>query len=262
MRFAIIAASGSEHEHWAFDELKELMAGGGLDVEPAFVPSYAAMYGVMEQGICAFGWAPPLVARDLLRGRNADPVALVMRARMDTYYSALVTRPESKLWQIGQLATARIGWVSRLSAAGFVVPRAYLASVRVPLTFARETFHYTHARLAEALDKDAVDVIATYAVVRDAKALHVPHLPAYNVLAVAGPIPGELVVAARGVDKAAIDAAADALLHARLDPERALTRSLSVTGFAPPPAGYVDFLSRWEGRTVWPASGRHPATRV
>jgi ABC-type phosphate/phosphonate transport system substrate-binding protein len=250
MRFAIVAASGADHA--AFEEIRELLVGNGLDVEPAFVPSYAAMYGVVQQRVCAFGWAPPLVARDLLRGHDAEPVALIMRDRLDTYYSAIVTSQSSKLWHIGQLASARIGWVSRLSAAGYVVPRAHLSSIRVPLTFAKETFHYTHARLAEALDKGAVDAAATYAVVRDLKALHVPHLPKCNVLGIAGPIPGELVVAARGVDAGAVAAARDALLGAKLAQERPLGRMMHVTGFAPSPPGYVDLLSRWEGRDAWP----------
>jgi len=250
IRFAIVAGRAGEHDMFA--ELVPTFAKVGLDIEPAFVPSYAALYGILQQRVCELGWAPPLVARDLLFGCDATPVALVLRNGTDTYYSAIVARPD--FWHIGRLARAKIGWVSRLSAAGYVVPRVYLYSINVPLVFAKETFHYTHARTADALASETVDAIATYAIVRANKALHVPLAPSARVLAVAGPIPGELVVAATGVDPEIARAARRALRSADIDPNGALAQRLSITGFNDPPDTYVDFLSRWDGRPRWSAS--------
>jgi len=256
IRFAMIGARGIDHG--AFAELKGLLAHAGLDAEPAFVPTYAAMYGLLQQRVCTLGWSPPLVARDLLRDHQAEPVALVLRNGTQSYYSAIVTKTSSWLWHVGQLERARIGWVSRLSAAGYVVPRAYLATRRVSLSFARETFHETHARAAAALEKDTVDAVATYAIVRDAKTLHVPLVPDFNVLAAAGPIPGELVVAPSGTDSSLVLAARDALSHEAPDPNGRLA-SLGVTGFAPPPEHHVDVLSQWDGRGVpFTAAWQHP----
>ncbi len=256
IRFAMIAARGVDHG--AFAELKGLLAHAGLDAEPAFVPTYAAMYGVLQQRVCTLGWSPPLVARDLLRDHQAEPVALVMRNGTQSYYSAIVTKRRSRLWHVGQLERARIGWVSRLSASGYIVPRAYLSSCRVSVFFARETFHETHARAAAALETDAVDAIATYAVVRDAKTLHVPLVPDFNVLAMAGPIPGEIVVAPSGTDAGLVLAAREALSHKAPDPVGCLA-SLGVTGFAPPPERYVDSLSQWDGRgAAFTATSQYP----
>jgi ABC-type phosphate/phosphonate transport system substrate-binding protein len=231
IRLAMIAG----RDHASFEGLAELLRPAGLEVEPAFVPSYAAMYGVLEHRVCAIGWAPPLVAADLLRGRDVDPIALVARNGSPTYWSALVTKRESRMWHVGQLAQARIGWVSRLSAAGYVVPRAHLSLVRVSLTFAKETFHHTHARLAEALASDAVDAIATYAIAQGG--ICVPHVPEGRILGVAGPIPGELVVSARGLDVEIARAATDALRGQSIDGVR----------FLEPPSDYaktIDALGR------------------
>jgi ABC-type phosphate/phosphonate transport system substrate-binding protein len=247
VRFAMIAGRGTDQD--AFAEIKALFERAGIDAQPAFVPSYAAMYGVLHERVCALGWAPPLVARDLLRAREVEPVALVMRSGGRSYYSTIVTQPRSRFWHLGQLEHARIGWVSRLSAAGYVVPRGYLSSRRIRLSFAQETFHQTHARAAEALERGTVDAIATYAVAKNARALHVPLVPACNVLAIAGPIPNELVVAAEGTDPSVVAAARDALLSAALDPNGCVA-SLGVTGFAAPPDDYADFLSDWDARNV------------
>ncbi len=247
IRFAMIAGRGTNED--AFAEIKPLLSRAGIDAEPAFVPSYAAMYGVLHEGVCGFGWAPPLIARDLLRVREVEPVALVMRNCGRSYYSAIVTPPRSRIWHLGQLERARIGWVSRLSAAGYVVPRGYLSARRIPLSFARETFHYTHARAARALEEGAVDAIATYAVVRHGRALHGPVVPACNVLAVAGPIPNELVVATAGTDPGMIAAARATLQGATFDPTGCIA-SLGVTGFTEPAEDYAELLSDWDGHRV------------
>ncbi len=239
----MIAAHGLDRA--AFAEVKTLLAREGLHAEPAFVPTYSAMNGMLQQGVCTLGWATPIVSRNLLGANGADPVALVLRGGAQSYYSAIVAKTGSRIWHVGQLERARIGWVSRLSAAGYVVPRAYLAARGISLPFARGSFFETHARAAAALETGVVDVIATYAMVCG-RAIHVPLVAAAHPLVVAGPIPGELVVASSGTDAGVVLAARAALTSAKLGRSGALA-SLGVSGFVHVPDHHLDSLSHWGG---------------
>jgi ABC-type phosphate/phosphonate transport system substrate-binding protein len=132
LRFAITGST--ETSSAAFAELRSvLVRAGGPDVEPLFVPSYASLYETVCAGLCAVAWTPPLVALDLQRGEIADPIAATVRSGGSAYYAALVVRASSDIAHIGQIQGSRVGWVSKLSAAGYVVPRYYLQSIGMKL---------------------------------------------------------------------------------------------------------------------------------
>lgn len=229
----------------AFADLAaRLVTSGAPALEPVFVPSYTSLTDTLNTLRADVAWCPPLVARELVRIAAAQPVATVMRHGADHYYSALVARAGSAFRTVRDLSRARIGWVSPLSAAGYVVPRSYLRSIGVPLAFREEHFLDGHAPLLAALDRDEVDVVATYAV-REGLVFKVRTRPDLVMLATAGPISGDVIVVARWVDPARTESLTNAFLGATADPSGPFTRLMEASGFGRVMPWHLDTLARW-----------------
>jgi phosphonate transport system substrate-binding protein len=249
LRFAVL--SDEQRGEAAFAELCAMVARGTpLRLEPVWAASHAALLAVVGAGSCDVAWAPPLVAHALVRGEGAVPVAVVSRAGCEAYYGALVVLRSSRARTVRELAGLRVGWVSRLSAAGFVVPRHHIASLGLTpeRMFASETFHYSHERLAEALVRGDVDVIGTYAHVAPDGTLEVPHVPGGRIVAAAGPIPGDVIVARAGLDAGVTARLAWALARAEPNPFGPLAKLLSVERFVSVREGHLEPLSQWAMR--------------
>lgn len=243
LRFAI--AMSRELAAPAFVELdRVLRSEGAPPIEPVFVPSYAALADAIHMQQAELGWTPPLVARELVRIAAADPIVTVLRSGVDHYYSALVSRGDARIRTLQDLAHARIGWVSEMSAAGYIVPRNYLRSIGTPLEFRSERFYHSHSKLVRALVYDEIDVAATYAV-REGQAFRVRHLPAYTMLATAGPIPGDVVVAARWISREQREAVTNAFIRCVARPGGAFARLMEATGFARVMPWHLETLARW-----------------
>jgi ABC-type phosphate/phosphonate transport system substrate-binding protein len=235
----------------AFEELRTMLSvAGGLAVEPVFVPNYVALYETVHLHAADAAWCPPLVARDLVRVAAADPVATVLRGGADHYYSALVTQHDSRIRHVSQIRAARIGWVSRLSAAGYVVPRDYLRSLGIELSELDERLFHTHGRLIHALLEGEVDVIGTYASASGGKFATSPLLEDARILGVAGQIPGDVIVVARPMTSRLGRALGAAFRAASIAPEGALAGLMNASGFGPVPPGHLDSLARWMERSV------------
>jgi ABC-type phosphate/phosphonate transport system substrate-binding protein len=249
LRFAITGST--ETNAGAFTELRTaIVRAGGPDVEPLFVPTYASLYETVCAGLVELAWAPPLVAVDLQRVQAATPAAATMRSGGSAYYAALLTRADSDVAHVGQIGGTRVGWVSKLSAAGYVVPRYYLRSLGMHLDdlFSDESFHATHAKLAEALASKTIDVAATYASLHGGSFLPAPTRVPVRVLATAGPIPGDVVVVSSRVDEAQKTTLAAALARCTFPEEGPLQRLMSVERLVPAPRGHLTPLSRWTAR--------------
>jgi ABC-type phosphate/phosphonate transport system substrate-binding protein len=241
LRFAVTASRDSGD---AFDELRdEIARADGPAVSPLFVPDYKSLHEAMHLQLADVAWCPPLVARDLLRVGAGDPIATVERGGRDAHYSAIIVRRDSEIG--GDLGTARFGWVSRLSAAGYIVPRRHLASLGVSFARATETFHRSHDELARALIARQVDVIGTYA----SKGAHGYVLPArlreQRIFATAGPIPGDVIVYGRRGAPELSRSLGAALQRVRLAPHGPLANLLDASGFGPVGFHHFDALARW-----------------
>jgi len=244
LRFAI--ASSADLRGAAFEELRAaIVSAGGPNLAPLFLPNYVALYETVHLHVADVAWCPPLVARDLVRVAAADPIAAVMRGGAEHYYSVIVAHADASVRTLADVGHARFGWVSRLSAAGYIVPRRYLATMGVSLAHADERFFHTHAALARALLARDVDVIATYAA-RTATSFRLPEaLRTQRILAAAGPIPGDVIVCGRRMDPPRARDLASALLDVRIDPSGPLSELLNASGFAPVAQDHFDPLSRW-----------------
>ena len=248
LRFAV--ATSPELGHAAFDELASLVARADVTIEPVYVPNYVALYETLHLHAAEAAWCPPLVARDLVRVAAADPIASVLRGGVDHYYSALVARDDSRIRRLAQIEEARVGWVSRLSAAGYVVPRDYLRSLGVEVEALDDSFMHTHARAVQGLLEGEVDVIATFASASEGSFRVSPALAGARILGVAGQIPGDVVVVTRAVSRAAAVELAGALRARPLVPGGPLARLMNASGFGYVPPDHLDTLSRWMERSI------------
>jgi len=236
LRFAV--ATTPELGGDAFDELRTMLTvADGPDIEPVFVPNYVSLYETVHLHAADAAWCPPLVARDLLRVAAADPVATVLRAASDVRH-------------ISDIESARVGWVSRLSAAGYVVPRDYLQSLGIEVDRLDESFFHTHGRAVEALLDGEVDVIGTYASAHAGKFHTSSALEGARILGVAGQIPGDVIVVTRAIEPRIGRALGSALRHARIASDGALAALMNASGFGYVPPDHLASLARWMERSV------------
>jgi ABC-type phosphate/phosphonate transport system substrate-binding protein len=234
----------------AVAELRAMVGLGGVEIEPVYVSSYAALLHAAEIDSALVAWAPPLIAQDLIRARVSSPLVAVGRGGSVSYFSAIVVRGDAGALALGDLRGARMGWVSKLSAAGYVVPRRYLESLGIEpeATFRTESFFGTHDAAAAALLSGEVDAIATHARLAPSRRtlLLLDALSRARILAVAGPIPGDVVVAGGGLDSVSRDKLRRALLASVVRPNGALARLMNVTRFEPATAVHFEWLARWQ----------------
>jgi ABC-type phosphate/phosphonate transport system substrate-binding protein len=222
---------------------------GDLELAPVYLSSYAALLRAAEIDPSLVAWVPPLIAQDLFRARVATPVVAVGRGGATSYFSAIVVGAHAGAVGLGDLRGARMGWVSKLSAAGYVVPRRYLESLGVDpeTTFRSEAFFGSHERAADALVSGEVDAVATHARLAPSRRtlLLLDALHRARIVAVAGPIPGDVVVAGVGLDVLLRERLKRALLACNVRPDGALARLMNVTRFEPATAAHFEWLSRW-----------------
>jgi ABC-type phosphate/phosphonate transport system substrate-binding protein len=250
LRLALVADETDAAD--AFAQLaRALHASADVRVEPFFVPTYAALLQALDLDPELLVWAPPLVAHDLLRCRGAFPLAAAVRRGRLSYYAALVALDRGP-GSLARLRGTHVGWVSRLSLAGYRIPRLHLRSLghEPDRLFGRQSFFGSHRALAGALAEGAVDVAATHAQLLDDTRTFRPGagLAGARVLAVAGPIPSDVILAGDRVALALREHLLAALPRTVLPLDGPFARLLAVDRLAPVPAAHFDSLGRWVRR--------------
>ena len=232
-----------EREHEFVVALSEAL---GSEVDVHHAADYRVLLAGLEQGLVNFAWLPPLVAARAVRGRLAEPVAVAVRYGDTSYSTVLVAQPTSPIRATRDLRGARVAWVDRESASGYVVLRAALARSGVKLTeaFGHEQFVRSHSAVARAVLNGEVDVGATCAHADQGK-VHFARSPFaddtglsvedLHVVFEAGPIPSDIFAVRRGVSHHVRSAIEAALMHARPARAHAAARALMhADGFAAP----------------------------
>jgi phosphonate transport system substrate-binding protein len=226
-----------------------------MELEALFVSSYAGLAQALEHGACDAAWSPPLVAQGLLATGIGKPLVTVGRGGRTSYYSVILARKGREAIGAQALAGARMGWVSKLSAAGYVVPALYLRSLGIEPNeiFVEQSFLGSHAAVVRALDEERVDLGATYATIaRGGRTLVLPDgSPAgARVVTAAGPIPGDVIFAASQLEVSAREALRGAFLSIEVRGEGALARLMNVDRFEVPTLDHFETLRRWRVRAV------------
>jgi phosphate/phosphite/phosphonate ABC transporter binding protein len=160
---------------------------------------YQELLDAMHVGEIDLAWLPPVVAlRATTRGRTI-PIALPVRSGASSFHGALFARTSHPAASARELRGARVAWVDRQSAGGYLVIRAGMKADGIDLAnaFAHEAFVGSHDAVVHAVLTGAVDVGATFAYLDDQG--RVARAAWGNadvkVLALAGPIPADVVAA-------------------------------------------------------------------
>jgi len=135
----------------------------GAPVEVGVVPSYAELEQALASGLAQLAWVPPILLAD---GDDTRMVPLVssLRDGKSQYCAVLFVRADSDRFALTDLRGARVAWVDRCSAAGYLLPRLHLVAegFRLESMFAEERFAGTHDGVVRAVFAGEVDVGATY----------------------------------------------------------------------------------------------------
>jgi ABC-type phosphate/phosphonate transport system substrate-binding protein len=243
LRFALATTPQAGAD--AVAEMREILSAINVDMEPVFASSYTALYDAVHLHEADAAWCPPLVARDLQRDGAAVPCVSVVRNGSVHYFSAIVGGPDLH----APADIKRFGWVSRMSAAGYLVPRSYLASIGIDLSTQAESFFRSHARSMSALEAGVVDAIATYAFRAEGTPNKEPYVPhafvGARLLATIGPIPGDVIMVSQTLEAPRAKALGDALRASTIPKHGAITTLMGATSFGEVPLGHLESLSRW-----------------
>ena len=216
------------------------------DITVHHAADYRVVLTGLEQGLVDFAWLPPLVAARAVRRRLAEPIAVAMRYGDTSYSTVLVAQPASPIRTMHDLRGARVAWVDRESASGYVVLRAALARAGVKLAeaFSHEQFVRSHSAVARAVMSGEVDVGATCAhaeqgQVRFARSPYAGEkgisVDELRVVFEAGPIPSDIFAVRQRIAPRVRAALEAALLHAMPARVHAAARALMhADGFSAP----------------------------
>ena len=254
IRFALFADPVDARP--AFDEMAgALRDRAGMSLEAVFVSSYAGLAQTLESGACDAAWSPPLVAQGLLASAVGKPLVTVGRGGRTSYYSVLVAPSGPDAVGLRSLARTHVGWVSKLSAAGYVVPCLYLRSLGLEPDelFAKQSFLGSHDQVLRALETGEIDVAATYATIaRAGRALVLSDRAprGARVVTAAGPIPGDVIFAASHLGVAVREALRGGFLSVDVREDGPLARLMSVDRFEVPALDHFETLRRLQVRAV------------
>ena len=159
---------------------------------------YHRLLEALEMGDVDVAWLPPILAGLAVQRGRVLPIALPVRDGAAFYSTALFTRTDAPWKSAEELSGARVAWVDRRSAAGYLVIRAALRKRGIDLerAFGADQFLGAHDAVSRAVHDGDADVGATFAHF-DAKTGALLRggwgdLPV-RVIARAGPIPSDVL---------------------------------------------------------------------
>ena len=174
----------------------------GLGITPYAAPRYDRLLRRLHLGEVELAWLPPVVALSALRD-EALPVALPVRGETPWFWTALFTGPDSEIRTLADLRRARAVWVAGDSASGYLVIRAALRAEGFDPDrgFESERFTESHEDVVRAVLADPRAVGATYMHLdADGELLRAGWGGArVRELKRAGPIPGDVLAAAKNL---------------------------------------------------------------
>ncbi|GAC1352123.1 MAG: phosphate/phosphite/phosphonate ABC transporter substrate-binding protein [Polyangiales bacterium] len=208
----------------------------GLDIAPMRVTSYAALERAIVEGRASFGWFPPVVLARLELAGLVKAIAQCTRSGV-RYHSSLIARADSPLQKLDEVRGARVAWVDRSSASGYVFPRLLMAAhnMNPRQTFAQELFLQSHAEVVRAVVEGTAEIGATFATLtEDGRVIRGgwtdpdgSNPRPIKVIATFGPIPNDAMAASTALASDVSDALARAAIGCTATPPlRAALRHL------------------------------------
>lgn len=244
---SLAAVAAAESARQALPEFcSHLSNASGLRITPRMMSSYSELTDQCVRGLVDLVWAPPLVAIALENDNAATALVAVTRTTRSAYHSALFCLSLQPFRRPEDLRGASVAWVSKESASGYFVPRWHLRSLGLSLDrcFDREIFCESHEAVARAVLEGKADVGATHVALEPVTG-QLARAPwqalgarpsSIRVLLLIGPIPGDVIAAARHVPLSSCRSLTAALLSMRQDEG---ARLFDATRFEPVPEGHL-----------------------
>jgi phosphonate transport system substrate-binding protein len=188
----------------------------GMRVSPCTFQDYATLLDAMNNNKVDLAWLPPRLAASAAAVGSIVPLVVPVRGESAWYHTALFSYAASPVRALEDLKGMRAAWVDPESLAGYCVIRGFLRSrgIDCAAAFRQESFVGAHSAVVEAVLSQQADVGATFVHLGpDEKTI----LSAgwgeadVNVIAVAGPIPGDVLACSEGLAEEAIGAVTVAL---------------------------------------------------
>jgi phosphonate transport system substrate-binding protein len=223
----------------------------GLQVVPCAMPDYGALCEAMAEGEVHVAWLPPLLALRSAREGASTPLAQPVRGPVASYSSALISRQGAAVLDPVDLQGVRAAWVDPESASGYLIMRAWLLSQRLDLSvaFSKELFVGTHEAVVEAVVRGEADVGATYAHVDPHS--HAVYASAWgnaavHVVALAGPIPSDVIAGSTRLAEHRLAKIQSCLVHSQDRRMRYVCRGVfDAEGFEPANPPHIEQLQTW-----------------
>lgn len=205
----------------------------------------------MEAGALDVGNFSPF---GYVEGARSGKIRIVAQSILDgsaTYRVVIIKRFDSGIQTLADLEGQRFAFVDRMSASGYVYPRALLIEKGIdPERFFKETiFPGSHEKVIAAVLRGPAAAGATYeGAVAMAKAQGFPTFD-LEVLASTDPIPHDAIAVRIGLDDALAKGIQTALVELNRSPagRQVIARSRrKLTGYAPATDGLYDVVRRTE----------------
>lgn len=192
-------------------------------------------------------WLPPMIALSVVPTGAARPLAIPVRGEQTSYATAIFTRPDASISTLDDLRGRSMGWVSRRSSAGYLLPRAFLAArgLDPDATLGREELLGSHDGVVAAVLGGRVDAGAVYVHVQDGAITDGAwgERPV-RVIAHHGPIPADLIASGRSLPAAQRERVAGLLLaEPTSDVAQRACALLRCDAFAAPEPSHLDALA-------------------
>jgi phosphonate transport system substrate-binding protein len=165
--FGLVPSMEAAAHRARLSELCDLVSAGvGTRFFPYYGASYREMMAAVERGDAGIAWLPPLLVLEAVDRKLGSPLVVPVRRGTTSYYAALLVRRGGPR-TLAALKGTTVAWVDKESAAGYLVPRAHLASNALDpdRLFARELFLKSHEAVVDAVAAGRADVCATYCTV-------------------------------------------------------------------------------------------------
>jgi phosphate/phosphite/phosphonate ABC transporter binding protein len=220
---------GREPTEIGLNKLTEwLSERAGIRVVARVALSYAELRQMVDSGQAHIAWVPPIVYVQLEKDNAAVPLVRIERQGQSTFHAALIVRQDSPIDTLDALFGASAAWVDRWSASGYVIPRAILASRKLPpeIVFREERFYGSHEAAIGAVLSGRAHVAGTHASLDEDGSVisgvwnHIPGADGcLRALMTFGSIPGDVIAARIDLEPEIRRSLTAALVGACADPE-------------------------------------------
>ena len=173
----------------------------GLKARTVIVSDYESLGKALIDKVADVGWFSPFAYVSAKEQANITPIVTPKVNNATSYTGYIITRKDSGIHTLDDLAGKKFGFVDKKSASGYVYPKAALieAGKNPEEYFGSTTFLGSHNRVIEAVMQGEVDAGATYSEAMDAAGAQAA--AQLDIIFRTDPIPKDAIAAAPGVDK-------------------------------------------------------------